>query len=115
MTRYRRPTKPVSRKLHPSRRSWNADGAKLSAVRCVRAQRIDKSAIVTQCCSSLWQFLFIRLAAADEEDMQRIHRMENQIADLEAQLDIAQQETTATKKESDKALAEMRRQMERAM
>lgn len=51
----------------------------------------------------------------DEEAMQRIHSMQTQISELEAQLEVAQQEASDTKQQSDKALAEMRRQMERAM
>ncbi len=51
----------------------------------------------------------------DDQEMQKIHSLETQVADLEAQLDMAQQETATTKRENDKALAEMRRQMERAL
>jgi hypothetical protein len=47
--------------------------------------------------------------------MQQIHSLQTQVAELEAQLEMSQQDLTESKREGDKALAEMRRQMERAM
>lgn len=47
--------------------------------------------------------------------MQQIHKLRTQVDELDAQLEMSQQDLTESKRESDKALAEMRRQMERAM